>query len=215
MYTLSELSVLCSKTSTYTTCPHSLNCVYCVLKLAQIPTANDISIDFRVRLFEDAPNRRTIYSSKGVFEPPLNLAISVPLAIKDAIASARKDNGLEGAFHIDTPLTCEVNSPSTLFLTPSLSLPLSPSSFFRSQFLFLSLWVDCDVISNLLSPTGKFNVNGKFNDYGLMCVTLGFAAASIGVRRPDYAPVCPHRHPGQGVVVKIFLTLSNFDMSRA
>jgi len=73
----------------------------------KIPSANDIPIDFRVRLFEDAPNRRTIYSSKGVGEPPLNLAIAVPLAIKDAVASARKDNGLEGPFRIDTPLTVE------------------------------------------------------------------------------------------------------------
>ena len=155
-----------------------------------------------MRLFEDAPNRRTIYSSKGVGEPPLNLAISVPLAIKDAIASARKDNGLEGAFRIDTPLTCEVNSPSTPLLTPS---PSVPSSRCLSHSLLLSLWADCDVISNLSSPTAKFNVNGKFNGNGLMRVTLGCAADSIGVRRPDYAPVCPNRHPGQGVVVKIFL----------
>jgi len=156
VYTLSEVSVLCSKTSTYTTCPRSLNCVYCVLKLAQIPTANDIPIDFRVRLFEDAPNRRTIYSSKGVGEPPLNLAISVPLAIKDAIASARKDNGLEGAFRIDTPLTCEVNSPWTPLLTP---LPSIPSSRCQSHFLFLSLRVDCDVFSNLSSATAKFEIH--------------------------------------------------------
>ena len=31
----------------------------------------------------------------------------MPLAIKDAVASARKDNGLQGPFRIDTPLTCE------------------------------------------------------------------------------------------------------------
>ena len=73
----------------------------------KIPSANDIPIDFRCALFADAPNRRTIYSSKGVGEPPLNLAISVVLAIKDAIASARRDNGLDGHFRMDTPLTCE------------------------------------------------------------------------------------------------------------
>ena len=78
------------------------------MSCTQIPSANDIPIDFRVRLFADAPNRRTIYSSKGVGEPPLNLAISVALAIKDAVAAARKDNGLEGHFRIDTPLTVEV-----------------------------------------------------------------------------------------------------------
>ena len=92
--------------------------------LVQIPSANDIPIDFRVRLFEDAPNRRTIYSSKGVGEPPLNLAISVPLAIRDAIASARKDNGLTGPFRIDTPLTVEVIPSHSPFFR-SLPVPAS------------------------------------------------------------------------------------------
>ena len=59
----------------------------------KIPSVNDIPIDFRVKLFEDAPNRRTIYSSKGVGEPPLNHAISCFMAVKNAIASARADNG--------------------------------------------------------------------------------------------------------------------------
>mmetsp|Transcript_4472 Transcript_4472/g.11222 ORF Transcript_4472/g.11222 Transcript_4472/m.11222 type:complete len:1333 (-) Transcript_4472:294-4292(-) len=73
----------------------------------KIPSANDIPIDFRVKLFADAPNRRTIFSSKGVGEPPLNLAISVYAAIKDAIYAARKDNGLSGHFRLDTPATGE------------------------------------------------------------------------------------------------------------
>jgi len=73
----------------------------------KIPSANDIPIDFRVSLFEDAPNRRTIFSSKGVGEPPLNLAIAVFMAIKDAVAAARKDNGKEGFFRLDTPATGE------------------------------------------------------------------------------------------------------------
>lgn len=73
----------------------------------KIPSANDIPLDFRVSLFDDAPNRRTIFSSKGVGEPPLNLAISVFMAIKDAISAARKDNGLTGHFRMDTPATGE------------------------------------------------------------------------------------------------------------
>lgn len=73
----------------------------------KIPSANDIPIDFRVSLFDDAPNRRTIFSSKGVGEPPLNLAMSVYFAIKDAVASARRDNGLEGYFRMDSPATGE------------------------------------------------------------------------------------------------------------
>jgi xanthine dehydrogenase/oxidase len=73
----------------------------------KIPSANDVPIDFRVRLFNDAPNRRTIYSSKGVGEPPLNHGISVLMAIKDAVASARADNGQTGYFRMDTPASVE------------------------------------------------------------------------------------------------------------
>lgn len=73
----------------------------------KIPSANDVPIDFRVRLFEDAPNRKTVYSSKGVGEPPLNLATSVFFAAKNAIAAAREQNGEAGAFRMDTPGTCE------------------------------------------------------------------------------------------------------------
>ena len=40
-------------------------------------------------------------------EPPLNLAISVYMATKDAVAAARADNGKTGYFRIDTPATCE------------------------------------------------------------------------------------------------------------
>ena len=43
---------------------------------------------FNVRLLADAPNpEATIFRSKAIGEPPLMLAISVWLAIRDAIAS--------------------------------------------------------------------------------------------------------------------------------
>jgi xanthine dehydrogenase large subunit len=43
---------------------------------------------FNARILEDAPNREaTIFRSKAIGEPPLMLAISVWLAIRDAIAS--------------------------------------------------------------------------------------------------------------------------------
>jgi len=73
----------------------------------KIPSANDVPIDFRVKLFEDAPNRRTIYSSKGVGEPPLNLAASAFFAAKAAVASARAQHGETGPFRLDTPASCE------------------------------------------------------------------------------------------------------------
>lgn len=53
----------------------------------KIPTINDIPHDFRVRLLKDVPNPNTIKQSKAVGEPPFMLAISVWLAIKDAVSS--------------------------------------------------------------------------------------------------------------------------------
>jgi len=54
----------------------------------KIPTARDWPPYARVQLLEGQPNgEETIYRSKAVGEPPLMLAISVLLAIRDAIAS--------------------------------------------------------------------------------------------------------------------------------
>ena len=54
----------------------------------KIPGSRDVPPVFNVRLLADAPNREeTIFRSKAVGEPPLMLAISVWLAIRDAIAS--------------------------------------------------------------------------------------------------------------------------------
>src|SRR5207244_1942273 len=53
----------------------------------KIPTADDVPRDFRVALLENAPNPGTIHNSKAVGEPPLMVALSTWLAIKDAIAS--------------------------------------------------------------------------------------------------------------------------------
>ncbi len=56
----------------------------------KIPTCSDVPTDLRVSLLERAPNHEdTIYRSKAVGEPPLMLAISAFLAIRDAIASER------------------------------------------------------------------------------------------------------------------------------
>jgi xanthine dehydrogenase large subunit len=54
----------------------------------KIPTAHDWPAHTSIRLFEGEPNSEdTIYRSKAVGEPPLMLAVSVFLAIRDAIAS--------------------------------------------------------------------------------------------------------------------------------
>jgi xanthine dehydrogenase large subunit len=71
----------------------------------KIPGSRDVPPIFNVRLLEDAPNRAaTIFRSKAIGEPPLMLAISVWLAIRDAIASLA-DHKL--APRLDAPATPE------------------------------------------------------------------------------------------------------------
>ena len=54
----------------------------------KIPGSRDVPREFNVALLENAPNaEETVYRSKAVGEPPLMLAVSVWLAIRDAIAS--------------------------------------------------------------------------------------------------------------------------------
>jgi xanthine dehydrogenase large subunit len=54
----------------------------------KIPTARDWPAQARVQILQGQPNgEETIYRSKAVGEPPLMLAISTLLAIRDAIAS--------------------------------------------------------------------------------------------------------------------------------
>ncbi len=54
----------------------------------KIPTCGDLPADFRVRLLESGRNREeVVHRSKAVGEPPLMLAISVFMALKDAVAA--------------------------------------------------------------------------------------------------------------------------------
>lgn len=71
----------------------------------KIPTINDIPEVFNVELLKDYPNEGTIRKSKAVGEPPLMLAFSVWLAIKDAI-SAVGNHETEPEFSL--PATAEV-----------------------------------------------------------------------------------------------------------
>jgi len=71
----------------------------------KIPSVHDIPKDFRVELLQGAPNPNAIRKSKAVAEPPLMLALSTWLAIKDAI-SAVANHELEPEFSL--PATNEV-----------------------------------------------------------------------------------------------------------
>lgn len=70
----------------------------------KIPGSRDVPPVFNVRILENAPNREaTVFRSKAVGEPPLMLAISVWLAIRDAIAAS----GGSGPIEMDAPATPE------------------------------------------------------------------------------------------------------------
>ncbi|XP_013414652.1 xanthine dehydrogenase/oxidase-like [Lingula anatina] len=75
----------------------------------KIPGYSDIPREFHVSLLKGSSNShpRAVYSSKGIGEPPLVLALSVFFAIKNAIASARADAGLAGRFKLTSPATSE------------------------------------------------------------------------------------------------------------
>ena len=71
----------------------------------KIPGSRDVPPEFNVHILEDAPNREpTIFRSKAIGEPPLMLAISVWLALRDAISSL-SDHRF--AAQLDTPATPE------------------------------------------------------------------------------------------------------------
>ncbi|KAJ8045852.1 Xanthine dehydrogenase/oxidase [Holothuria leucospilota] len=73
----------------------------------KIPICTNIPAIFNVSLLHSAPNPRAIFSSKAVGEPPLLLSASVFFAIKEAIASARSDEGLSGFFPLYVPAVPE------------------------------------------------------------------------------------------------------------
>jgi xanthine dehydrogenase large subunit len=64
----------------------------------KIPTANDVPADFRVALFDTANTVDSIHRSKAVGEPPILLAFSAFLAIRDAVSAS-------GEHRIQPPLT--------------------------------------------------------------------------------------------------------------
>uniref|UniRef100_A0A0N5BDQ5 Xanthine dehydrogenase n=1 Tax=Strongyloides papillosus TaxID=174720 RepID=A0A0N5BDQ5_STREA len=73
----------------------------------RIPGSSDIPREFNVKLLKGSSNKKGIFSSKAVGEPPLILGSSVYFAIKEAIKSYRKDNGFYDYFSMDAPATCE------------------------------------------------------------------------------------------------------------
>ncbi|GAA5943953.1 hypothetical protein JCM3775_004721 [Rhodotorula graminis] len=77
----------------------------------KIPGFADIPQQFNVSLLRDAewPNLSTVHTSKGVGEPPFFLGVSVALALRHALRSAREDVGIppKDLLEFRFPLTAE------------------------------------------------------------------------------------------------------------
>ncbi|PBP25478.1 xanthine dehydrogenase [Diplocarpon rosae] len=75
----------------------------------KIPGFSDIPQEFNVSFLQgvDWSHLRSIQSSKGVGEPPLFLGATVLFALREAVCSARRDNGVEEILTMDSPATAE------------------------------------------------------------------------------------------------------------
>ncbi|KYO33619.1 hypothetical protein Y1Q_0008773 [Alligator mississippiensis] len=73
----------------------------------KIPAVCDVPEQFNVYLLPNTQNPIAIYSSKGIGEAGVFLGSSVFFAIRDAIASVRKERGLPENFTLNSPLTTE------------------------------------------------------------------------------------------------------------
>lgn len=88
----------------------------------KIPGFTDIPLSFNVRVLDGVRNEKdTIHSSKAIGEPPFFLASSVFFAIRNAISSARLDEGLSNWFQLDSPATVErIRSACPDFITKEI-----------------------------------------------------------------------------------------------
>ena len=73
----------------------------------KIPTANDVPADLRTALFDTPCTVDSIHRSKAVGEPPLLLAFSAFLAIRDAVSAA-------GGHRMDPPLSAPATPEAVL-----------------------------------------------------------------------------------------------------
>jgi len=75
----------------------------------KIPGFSDIPQEFNVSFLQGVEwgHLRSIQSSKGVGEPPLFLGATVLFALREALVSARRDNGVTESLVLDSPATAE------------------------------------------------------------------------------------------------------------
>ncbi|KAL7291951.1 hypothetical protein TKK_0014241 [Trichogramma kaykai] len=89
----------------------------------KVPGAKDIPVDFRVSFRRNAPNPLGVLSSKTAGEPPLCMSCSIPLAIRQALDSARADAGNSDTWYqLDNQLSTEKILLSSLTKVEDLQL---------------------------------------------------------------------------------------------
>lgn len=72
------------------------------------PGAKDIPVDFRVYFRRNAVNPMSVLRSKATGEPPLCMSCVIPIAIRNALDSARKDARNDTLWYpLDGPVTTE------------------------------------------------------------------------------------------------------------
>ena len=69
----------------------------------KLPCSLDVPEDFRVSFMSKSRHPRFTMSSKATGEPPLVLAVSVIMAVRDAIASTRAAKGDSKFFQMSVP----------------------------------------------------------------------------------------------------------------
>lgn len=76
------------------------------------PGFKDIPVDFRIKLVQKSPNPFFVLRSKACSEPPVTMAVVVSFALRYAIDSARRDNGLKDSdwYTLEAPV-----SPDKIF----------------------------------------------------------------------------------------------------
>ncbi|XP_021344091.1 xanthine dehydrogenase-like [Mizuhopecten yessoensis] len=73
----------------------------------KVPGIRNIPRQMNVKLLKYGEGPKTVYSAKGIGEPPLLLAASVFYAIRDAVLAARKEENLTEDYFFKCPATVE------------------------------------------------------------------------------------------------------------
>jgi len=92
------------------------------------PLAADIPRRFNISLLRDTPFDKGIYGSKSSGEPPLVLATSVMMAVRQAVHSARADAGHGEFTPIHVPATLDIIQNSCAVTTDALTLNAKTSA---------------------------------------------------------------------------------------